>query len=174
MSTIRNESSRLKDLLRLLDVVRGLYETLEKVIVAKIDAIRRADVPAMQAALDDERTLTERLREREGLRRQLMDAIGNDLGLPHGAGRTLTVSRMAAKMAESPGAALRECADALRRATARTAQANRVAAVITRELVSHMQWVFASVRPAGGQPAVYTDCGKMMPMSGTVLLETVG
>jgi len=158
----------------LLDSIRSLHESLEGVIRLKLEAMRRADLPAMQTAMDREQTLTARLRERDGLRRQLMDAMAKEMGLTVEPGRVLTVSRLAQGIKASSRKTLWACANALSAALARTAQANRVAAVTTRALINHMQWVFASVRPAGGSSGVYSDRGTEVPKGGTLLLETVG
>ncbi len=174
MSMRQSEPRRLKDLLRLLESIRALHKTLEGVIRLKLEAMRRADLSAMQTALERERVLTERLREREGLRRQLMDAIAKEMGLTGEPGRMLTVTGLAKGLKASSRRALWACADALSGALARTAQANRVAAVTTRALINHMQWVFGSVRPAGGSSGVYSVRGTEVPSGGTILLETVG
>jgi len=169
-----SEPTRFNDLLRLMDGLCALHVELERIIVAKLEAMRRADTAGMQTVVEREQVLTARLGEREGLRKQLMDAIGVELGLPRGEGRRMTVSRLAARLPESSRPALWQRADALRRAIAGAAQANRVAAVAARTLIHHMQWVIAAVRPACDAPITYSKRGQMVPSGGTMLLETVG
>lgn len=165
---------RFNDLLRLMDTLRLLHGDLRVAIVVRINAMRDADLPRMQEALNEERAIAARIHEREGLRKQLMDLMGVELGLPKGEGRKMTVSQMAERLPESARAALRRRADGLRRAVAEAAQANRVAASATRTLLHHMQWVFAAMRPAGGSPLTYSSRGEMTPPGGTVLLEATG
>jgi len=161
-------------LLRLLDGLAELHVSLEWNIRSKLDAIRAADMNAVQSAMQEEQQVTDRLREREGLRKQLMDAVGAELGLARGAGRKLTVSELAARLPESSRLTLWQSAGSLRKAMAATAQANRVAGSAVRTLLHHMQWVFASIRPTGAAPLTYSKHGRMVPQGGTVALETVG
>lgn len=174
MTATTKERSRLADLFRLMDALASLHAELERAIVAKIEAMRRADVVCLQYAAKREQAVVERVREREGLRKQLMDAVGVELGLPAGQGRKLTISKLASKLTESSRVALWRHADTLRRSVASAAQANRVAAVATRDLLHHLQWVFAAIRPAGAPPMTYSRRGTMVPSGGTMLLETVG
>ena len=174
MAEKSKEPSRFKDLLSLLDGLCALNRDLERAIVEKIEAMRRADMPAMEAAVGREKSIVERLHEREGLRKQLMDAMGMELGLRRGEGRRLTVSKLAEKLPDSSRLALWQTATALRRAVAGSAQANRVAASAVRTLLHHMQSVFAAIRPVGSAPLNYTQRGQMAPRGGTVIMETVG
>ena len=61
-------TTRVRDLVRLLDQMRSLYEQMFTVIDAKLSAMRRSDVAAMAHSGAQERVLSVRLGEREGLR----------------------------------------------------------------------------------------------------------
>jgi flagellar biosynthesis/type III secretory pathway chaperone len=192
MNTSKNESSRLPELFRLLDAMRNLYEQLNETVRTKLHAMRKADIAEIQAALERERTLVARLVEREGLRKQLMDLIGKEVGLDPAtgtkppananaapvlagrAGRTLTVSQLAQLLSPMRASELKSRADALRKTVAEVAQANRVCDLTTRSLLHHLQWVFASVRPQSDPPIVYSGLGGTVTHSATRLVDIVG
>ena len=168
------EPKYLRDLLRLLDGLQRLHGQLLTLIRSKIDAMRRAEISAMRELSEQEQTLARRLEEREGLRRQLMDAIGEQLGLPPRAARALSVSQLASRLPEGQRADLLDTAGKLREAVAKVAQANRVAGAISREILTHLKWVFASVRPADVRPVGYSGDGEAVGTLDARIFETVG
>ena len=168
------ELKRLRDLVRLFDALRMLHEELFRVFDAKIDAMRRADTVAIQTAGDHEQLIVARLKEREGFRKQLMDAIGKDLGTAKPAARSLTVSQLAERLPEPERGLVTTAASRLRAAMATSAQANRVAATVARDVVQHMKWVFAAVRPAEAASQGYTGRGQTVAITDASLFEAVG
>ena len=54
------------------------------------------------------------------------------------------------------------------------AQVNRIAGVVSRELVNHLQWVFASVAPKDDTPAGYSGDGTLVRPVETRVFEAVG
>lgn len=180
---------RLRDLVRLFDALRLLHDELFCVIESKIEAMRRADVAAIQAAAESEQVIVTRLKERVGFRNQLMEAIGQDLQLsanPHqnqyrdrfgavsGAARALTVSQLAARLPEPERSLVVNAASKLQAVMAKSAQANRLAATVAREVVQHMKWVFAAVRPTDAAPIGYTGRGQTVATADASLFEAVG
>ena len=174
MNTTARTPKRLKDLLRVLDGMCELHERLGEAVRAKLDAIGRADVDAMQEASDREQALCSRLSEREGLRKQLMDLVGVEIGLGERDGRSLTVTELCARLERDSRDELKRSADALRKTVADVAQANRACEVSTRALLHHLHWVFASVRPKGDPPIGYSGAGRAVSDIGTQLVDTVG
>ncbi len=168
------ERKRLRDLVRLFDALRMLHEELFRVCDAKIDAMRRADTEAIQAACDHEQLIVTRMNEREGFRMQLMEAIGQDLGMAKSTARSLTVSQLAERLPEPERGLVMDAASRLRNAMAASAQANRVAATVAREVVQHMKWVFAAVRPAEAASQGYTGRGQTVAITDASLFEAVG
>ena len=166
--------TRLGDLVTLLDQLRALYEEMLALIGRKIEAMRKADLDAMRVCQQSEHELTKRVNEREGLRRQLMDAIGVELGLASGVGRALSISQFTEKLGKSERAGVISAADGLKSTIAKVAQSNRIAGVISREIVHHLRWVFAAVQPREQQPAGYSGAGVVVPCAGARLFETVG
>lgn len=168
------EPKRLKDLIKLLHVLRGLQEELLTVVQGRIDAMKRADIAGLSTLGGRELAIVKRIQEREGLRRQLMDAIGDELGLPSGTARTMTISQLAARVSPDAHDALRKAADDLRDVAMRTAQSNRIAGVVAREILLHMKWVFAAVRPKDAPPVGYAGDGALVGRSDSRIFETVG
>ena len=168
------ESKRFRDLLRLMAELQRLHERLVALGQEKLDAIKRADVPAMRELTDREHDAARRIHEREGLRRQLMDGIGDSLGLAPNVARALPVSQLVALIGEQQGRRLREAADKLREAVSRVARVHRVVGSASRAVVGHLQHVFAAMTPAQEQPAAYADDGGAVRASDTRIFETVG
>jgi len=166
--------NRLRDLLRLLDALATMNEQLYTLIGTKIDAMKRADLHAMRECGARERDMVRNMHEREGFRRQLMDAIGEDWGLSPRSARELSVTQLASRLAGSQGTALSEAAGRVRKAVFKVTQANRVAGVVCREILHHLKWIFASVRPGDEKPAEYAGDGVMVPSRNTPMFETVG
>ncbi len=167
-------AKRFRDLLRLFDALAELNERLFVLLGSKIDAMKRADLAAMRGCGEGERELVEQLQQREGLRRQLMDAIGEELGLSSRAARLLTVTQLASRISEPQRAALLKAADLVRKAVLKVAQANRVVGTVSREVLNHLKWVFASVRPRDEKPAGYAGDGVLVTSSGAAMFEMVG
>ena len=168
------DPKRLKDLVALFDGLHKLHEQLLTLIRSKVDAMKRADVPAMQSLSEQEQLLARRVEQREGLRRQLMDKIGEQCGLSSRAARALSVSQFAGRLRDPQRTTLQQAAQKLREIIAKVAQANRVAGTISREVLTHLEWVFASVRPASDQPLVYSIDGRPPVEHDARIFETVG
>lgn len=171
MSTVVTLDRRLGDLTRLLDGLAGLHGELFRLLDAKIEASRRADLAAMQGAGQNEQNLLVAIRNRNGLRAQLMAVLGRELGIPAGSG-AVSVSKIAARLSEAQRPLLNEAAARLQAIMAKVSQANRLAAAIARDILQHMKWVFAAVQPraAGGG---YTAGGGSSGPSESVLFEAV-
>lgn len=168
------EAKRLRDLLKLLDTLATMNEQLFTLIGSKIDAMKRADLHAMRDCGEQERDMVQRMQEREGMRRQLMDAIGEEWGLSSRSARALSVTQLASRLVDSQRTALCAAADRVRKAVFKVTQANRVAGVVSREILHHLKWIFASVRPRDEKPAGYAGDGVMVPSCNTPMFETVG
>jgi len=169
-----SEPKGLKDLIRLLGGLQRMHEQLLELIRDKMDAIRRADIAALRRLAQQEQTVAGRLQAREGLRRQLMDMIGRDMGLSTSAARAMTVSQIASRVPQASRDGLLDVARGLRDVIARVAQANRVAGAVSREILGHLAWVFSSVRPVGEKAVGYSGRGGTVGPAGTRIFETVG
>ena len=168
------EPKRFRDLLRLLTELQRLHERLAKLGQAKLDAIRRADIHAMREVSSDEREVTRRIQQREGLRRQLMDAIGESLGLPAGAARALPLSQLSARVSAPQRAALEETAGKLRDTIRCVARVNRVIGAASRAVAGHLGHVLGSVSPVRPETGGYHADGAPSVGAETRIFETLG
>lgn len=171
--TQRVESKRLKDLIRLFGGMQKLQEQLRGLIAAKVDAMKRADITAVGEWCRQEQVLAKQLAEREVARRRIMDAMRKELGLPDKDARAVTVSQLASRMSESQRSILQDAADRLRKVALQVVQANRVAGIVSREILNHLKLVFASVKPKEGQPIGYSGDGAPVGSGKMQILETV-
>lgn len=165
-------SKGIGDLVRLLSTLRQLHEKLGDVIDAKLGAMKRADIHAMRDLGEQEQSLVARIHEREGLRRQVMDRIGDEMDF--GKGRALSATQIAEKLHGADRAAFQDVADSLGNSIRRVAQINRVAGVATREMLHHLRWVFASVRPQREETIGYAGDGTLVSPGNTRIFDAVG
>jgi hypothetical protein len=168
------EGKRLKDLVTVLGQLEQLHKELAALVRAKVDAMRRADVPALREHTESEQSLVNRIQQREGMRRQLMDVIGGGLGLPARSGRKLTVSQLVARVPDKQREDILAAAERLRAAVCGVAQANHLAGTIAGGLVDHLRRVFAAVKPKGERGTAYTGDGVAVAHGGDRIFEVVG
>jgi hypothetical protein len=168
-----NMERRAADLARLMDQLSVLHEKLLALTKRKLEAIRAASLDAMCACNMEQDVVVRRIQEREGLRKQLMDALGSDLGLGAKTGRALTVSQLLAKLPPAARGQVSGAKDRLRDTIGKLAQANRVNGAVSRELIGHLNFVFSAVRPSALGGGHYSAAGAVRPeMPG--VFEAVG
>lgn len=137
---------RINELLELLNALEGLHRQLSAHARAKIVAMKTNDLPAVHELTEKERQLVARITERDGLRRQLMDAIGKEAGWPPHEGRTLSASQLALRCAGPQRSALLDIAAKLRERFASVARTTRIAGAIASGILEHLNEVFSAVR----------------------------
>lgn len=165
---------RIDDLIKLLNRLTVLHEELLSVIRRKIDAMRCSDIDRMREHGKKEQLLVGKITEREGLRRQLMDLISEKLQLSACSARCLPLKQLATRIPAVSRSALNESGDRLRECMTRVAVANRIAGMIARQIVQHLEWVFASVRPQEGEPVGYSRTGLLVANTDTCLVDALG
>ena len=174
LETSTAESKNVRDLVRLLDELTRTHTQLLDAIREKLAAMKRADLHTMREMIIKEQTLVRTIQEWEGLRRQLMDAIGAQIGLASADARSMTVSQLASRLPVDAGQTLAASGERLRDIMHKVAQSNRVAGVACREVINHMKSVFASVRPKDDPPVGYAGNGMLVGSSSTKLFEVLG
>jgi len=174
MTPESTKCKRLNDLVRLFGALEDLQHRLVTLIQSKIDAIRKADMHTMRELFDKERDIIQHIQEREGLRCQLMDEIGKDLGLASQASRALPASQLAARLPESQRSILLDAAAKLGKAVGQVARVNRVVGRISGDVLQHLQWVFASVIPRDGKLNGYLGNGEAVTAGNQRIFEAVG
>lgn len=171
--TPRNAQQLLRELVRSFDALRGLHEQLFSVLEAKIAAMRAADVPALQVANQEEHALLLKVREKENQRGSLMQALARQCGMTAKVARTASVSQITALLPDVERELLVHAASRLQAIVARTAQANRVAGTIAREITHHMKFVFSALRPARSAPVGYTLRGESF-VANPAIMDVLG
>jgi len=164
----------VRDLVRLLNEQTRAHEELLAAVRDKVAAMKRADLHTMREMTIKEQALVRLIQEREGLRRQIMDLVGTDLGMAAREARSLTVSQLATRLPGESSPALMHAANRLRDVMHKVAQSNRVAQMACREVIDHMKWVFASVRPKDEPPVAYAGNGTLLGSASTRILEVMG
>lgn len=166
--------NRLRDLVRLLDDLHRLHGELLTVVEDKVRAMKRADRAALNHLIDRESILIEAVRERDGCRRQLMDAIGRELGLTASTARKMTASQLASQVDARHGEKILSAARNLRGIAARLSRANQVAGMLSREMVAHFQQVYESIRRCAHEPIGYGHDGGLVAGLEHKLVDAVG
>lgn len=164
---------RLTDLCRLLEQLRAGYDELANATRQKIEAMRTANLALISGCASAEERVLAHLKERMGLRAQLMDALGIQMGMPRGMGKQLTLNQLCERLDSKWQSSIQDAAESLRGAACRAAHANRVAGTAARDLLMHLRWVFDAVKP-GCEAGCYSRGGNRLAVSGTTLLDTVG
>ena len=175
MST--NETARRKhvvDLVRLLEDLRGSHEELLSLTERKTAAMRRADLAMMRSLGAAEQAMAARIRERGGLRRQLMESIGAYVGTSRPNARVMTASQLAARLPEGEGQSVMKAARALGATMARVGKANRMARLISGRVLTHLKAVFEAIRTPDESADGYSDGGGPVTRTDAILFETVG
>jgi hypothetical protein len=175
MNTKVSPTSRhVRSLVQLLEELCAGHGDLLNLIERKSDSMKRADIETMSRLVDREQELVKFINERNGLRRQLMEAIGSQIGVSPRKARLMTASQLAARLPEAEGRCIRGAAEKLGNAMARVSKANRMAAVISRGILAHLKAVFAAVATPENRKAGYTDAGGAVSANDPLLFEAVG
>lgn len=175
MST--NEKARRKhviDLVRLLEDLRESHEGLLSLIERKTSAMKRADLATMRSLGVAEQAVAARIRERSGLRRQLMESIGAHIGASRRNARVMTAAQLAARLPEGEGRPVINAAHRLRETMARVGKANRMARLISGRILVHLKAVFEAVTTPDETADSYSDAGGRVVRTNAVLFEMVG
>lgn len=166
--------SLVRDLVRLLGELRELYGQLGAHMGLKLDAIRRGDSDAIHSITAREMMLAGRASEREGLRRQIAQRLGEHLGIDRGAARSMRLADLAERLIEPRRSQLLGAAAGLRDKLEEVERAQRVNALVTREILRHLGDVLAVMTGGGAKGDVYSRRGRHdVPRSANVF-EAVG
>ncbi len=170
----RNANERLTGLLTLLDRLERMHRDLLEVIRDKIEKMRSSNLDGMRDCITREATIVQEVAEQEGLRRQIMVSLGQEMGIAPYQARTMNVRELARQVEASRREPLLAAADRLRSTAAQVAEANRVAGLIAREILRHFRHVFAAMTCLESGPGGYTPRGQRQTAAGQKLLDAVG
>lgn len=155
------------DLIALRDLLQtlvGLQNDLHQTIEQQLSAMRRADVPAMQAAAARVNELTARFEHLDLQRHAVVSRL-----VP---GANAADARLSEIVSGLPGAWRGEFAalsGSLRERMLAVAAANKVAQSVCREMCEHFRSVFESVAQAAAPAAGYERNGRPAPGEVNVL-----
>ncbi|MCP4590814.1 MAG: flagellar protein FlgN [bacterium] len=172
--TMDRPDQRVAELLVVLDRLTSLHHDLLRLIRRKTELMRSGDTDGLHTEAAREASLVETIRAQEGLRRQLMDAIGRGLGLNSQVARRLPVRQLAERLTESMRPALLSASERLRSVVRETAEANRLAALIAAQVLQHLRCIFEAVASPDQQPDTYSPRGQVVTGHGRRLFEMTG
>jgi hypothetical protein len=164
----------LRDLIRLMDRLKEMQGELADRMRSKLDAIRKADTDAIHAITAHEMKLVEQIREREGLRRQIMRQLAVHLGLTDVKGDAMTASELARHISEPQRSRLLTTVAGLRERLNEVEQLRVTSALISQEMLKHMDVVMNVMRSGGATSELYSRTGSTQRASGSSVFEAVG
>lgn len=155
----------------LLRELTSAQEELALVLGQKLDAMRKADTAAMQSATAREGFLLDRLGQLDMQRHAVLNRVVEAVGLPRSA--SMTLSQIAARLDERTRGRLTKLMQELRERMLRVAEANRVIALVSGEMLAHYRNVFSALTRGSEESTVYTRGGRISgePMR---VLDAVG
>ena len=167
-------NKRLSDLFVVMDRLTDLHRELLDSTRDKIEHMRNSDTDALRAGTEREGALVQAIGEQEGLRRQLMDAIGRGYGMNPEMARRMPARQLASRIDGPERDQLLETADRLRDVVQEVAELNRIAALIGQEVLRHVRSVFESVSTPDDPPETYSPSGWVKPSGTQRLFEMTG
>lgn len=154
----------------LLRMLLGAQTDLASVLRSKLDAMRRADVDAMQSATADEAALIDRLSLLDAQRHAIAGRLASRFG---STAAPLRMSQVIGAIAEPMRSDLAAVSDALRRQMLAVADANDVVRTASREMTEHFRAVFESLTQAASEVMGYSRRGRSESQP-ACLLDAVG
>ncbi len=161
-----------RDLVRMLGQLCELYYELASRMRERLEAVRQADADRIQAAAAVEQELVGRLREREGLGRQLARRLAEATG--HAAPRDATTSELAGRLPEPRRSQLLLAAAGLRDRVREVERLQAVLGLVTREMMVHLGQVLEVMRSGGRSSESYSRTGASQRVGTAGVFEAVG
>ncbi len=166
--------ARSGDLVNLMGDLKTLHSDMLSVLQQKLAGMRRADTEAINSCTARERFLAERVQEREGLRRQLVQILGKELGLSPEQSAGLGVRDLAERLPEPRRGQLLVLGEALRELIGKIDNANKVVALVTGEMLKHFRHVYAAMARSGPSTGRYASNGQIAVERPTQVFDAVG
>jgi hypothetical protein len=160
-----------RDLVRLLSDMTGMYGEIAMHMHDKIEAIKKADTDRMTSITAREMVLTDRLTERQGLRRQLMRLLQQGLGL---GTAPMRVAALAEHLPEPRRSQLLTVSAGLKQQLASMEQLRLTSTMVAQQMLKHLDEVL-SVMTAGAPGSDLYGRGGVRQKSGAAhVFEAVG
>ncbi len=159
-------------LLEALAEHQGLIESLLDVSREKMKSIRAADARSLHSCTSRESALLEKTLEFEQRRKAVVARLAQALHLPDP--ERLTLRQIAKELPEPYASAVRSRMLGLRAVAVELQHANRVAAIVARDLHRHIRDVFAALANANRESVVYGPQGREHLTTSKNILDAVG
>lgn len=156
----------VRGLVETIDATHERYEALRALVARRREAIRTADLDALDSALREERATTGRVTELDRRRAELAGALARRLGLP----TTASASDIAARLPDAEGERLRFHAGRLRGSIDACRRESGVVRAAADTLAQHVAGVLASVQALMAATPTYGRGGRL---AGAAPLRTV-
>lgn len=165
-------SEAVEQLSEVLAELRQLYQQLLQVLRRRLEAMKRADSEALSSCTARERFLSQRIREADATRQNLLGDLLPRLGLPPGRG--ITLGELAERLGEPHRSRLLVLAAGLREVMAEADRANRVAALAASQMLVHFRRVYEAMTAAAQQTGLYERSGPLRVQTPRRLIDAVG
>lgn len=173
--TQRNQVvARSGNLVTLMGDLKKLHDEMLSVIQQKLNAMRRADTDALNSCVARERFLAERVQKQEGLRRQLVQILWKELGLPSEQSSGLGLRDLAERLPEPRRGQLLVLGEELRELIGKIDNANKVVALVTGEMLKHFRHVHSAMARSGPSTGRYAANGQIAVERPTQVFDAVG
>lgn len=168
------DPKQFQSLIDLMRQIEMLYQRLSRVIRNKIDAMKVGAFERMRTLEEEEGVLVEQVRERDGLRRQLFEAIGRAADDKKCDYRNLPVRKLANKLATPQRLELLQVSHSLKTSMTKLARVNQIVAAVSRGVLDNLRIVFESVRNGTGERDSYSGKGNPISRRAMGMLDAVG
>lgn len=164
----------VRDLIRLMSDLMGLHSEMVMHMRSKLEAIRTADSDRIQSITARELLLASRVREREGLRRQIAERIAEGLGIDRMRGRSMRLTELAELLPEPRRSQLLVSAAGLREKLEELERLQQTTAMVTEQMLQHLGEVLRVMTAGTGPSDVYSRSGRRSEPSAASVFEAVG
>lgn len=163
-----------RDLARLLAELTGFYGQMSLHMRGKLEAIKRADTDRVASITAYEMALADKVKQREGLRRQLTRRLLDALGIAVPSDRPLRLVELAEHLAEPYRSQVLSAAAGLRERLHDIQQLQGTTKLVTERMLEHLGAVMAAMTAAVAGNETYARSGAPQPSRAPHIFEAVG
>lgn len=171
---MNSTSDRLSELMLVFNGLAEHYRELAALAQRKVTLIGKADLASLSAVVTREEAVIPMLQRLEGLRRQLLEWIGRSYGMSPQASRRMSASQLLQRVEPSRRAELERVVQELRRAASDLSEANRIAGLVSAQVLTHLREIFTAISRLDEPHAVYAPSGRRLASASRTLFETTG
>lgn len=162
----------VKQLLDALHEELAGQQELANVLAAKLEAMQRYDMPALDALVAREHRLAEQLRQRSMRRTVAAQRLTVQL-FPKRRGQVARARELAAQLPAPKQKEILSVSEMLSEWVEKVQRLNRVNAVATQKIMKHLDHIFKVITKTGVQIGLYGREGKMADTTPTQLVDAL-